>query len=152
MVSCLGKIHNLPRTIKTISELAGCVFFFLFPLLFNFIYPPRPRCLLRGSVGHTITPTVCLFFTAFLTTVENFCILVHLGSNSSITSKTGLVNKSHSTQRGARLLDTVLVTCSPARLEMRLWQLQGVQTDLIPLFCNLRRNKKLNVSITFFLA
>lgn len=64
MVSCLGKKHNLPRTIKTKSQRAGCDFS-LFPFRSSSSIPPWPLRLLRGSVGHTVTPTVFFFSLIF---------------------------------------------------------------------------------------
>lgn len=111
MVSCLGKIHNLPRTIKTKFQLAGCGFF---PFRLSSSVLPCPPCLLCGSAGHTITPIVCLVFNH----TGKLLYSVHLRSDCSFTCETWLVNKSHATHEEARLLGMVLVMCSPARLEI----------------------------------
>lgn len=86
MVSCLGKTHNLPRVIKTKCQLAGCVFFSFFPFPFTSSSSilPWPLSLLCGSVGHTITLKVLVFFViCCYTTVENLC-LVCLGSSAQL--------------------------------------------------------------------
>lgn len=85
MLLCLGKIHNLPTTIKTQSELAGHLFFHFVQLHLSL---PWPALRLSGSHDHTYS----LFSLVF--TVEKFVVLlclVRLGSNCSFTSETGLV-------------------------------------------------------------
>lgn len=69
--------NTRPARIHKRKTLARRLCFILFPFHYSSSRSPIPHwplCLLCGSVGHTVTPTVCCIFSRFLTAVENFCI------------------------------------------------------------------------------